>query len=77
MGIFKRDDSPYWWIFLEGSRRRVSTNIRIKGRAEKREAQERYLALMLAQAEGDTDALLVQAIALLERRLKERSRHAR
>lgn len=72
MGIFKRPDSPYWWIFLEGSRRKVSTNIRINRRAEKREAQERYLALMLEQAEDETDAILVKVMVLLQRRQARR-----
>ena len=77
MGIFKRPDSPYWWIWLEGAKRKERTNIRIRGRAEKREAEERYFALMLDQAEADTDALLVQAIVRLQRRQAKRDQNLR
>ena len=74
MGIYQRPDSPYWWLFLEGPRRREGTNIPINGKAEEREAQERYFVRMLAYAEADTDDLLAQAIELLKERQARRAR---
>jgi len=68
MGIFTRPDSPYWWIYLEGPRRRIRTKILVRGRAEERAATARYCALMLAEADEETDVLLARAIELLRRR---------
>ena len=68
MGIFKRPDSPYWWLYFETTKRKERTNILVHGRAEKREAQVRYFARMLEYAEEDTNVLLARAIGLLVRR---------
>jgi hypothetical protein len=36
MGVFTRDHSPYWWLYLESTHQKLSTKIRIGTTAEQR-----------------------------------------
>jgi integrase len=56
MGIYQRDDSPYWWLYLETTKLKERTDIRIGETAAqkkdaKRLAEETYQRRMLELAE--------------------------
>jgi hypothetical protein len=68
MGIYRRSDSRFWWMFLEGTRQKERTNIPVGCKGGKREARRRYQARMLDLAQGETDDLLRRAIELLHAR---------
>jgi len=76
MGIFRRPESRFWWIYLEPTKRKIATKIpighggtRAERAAFKRTAQTLYFALMLEFVDLDADRVLARAIDLLERRV--------
>jgi hypothetical protein len=65
MGIFTRPDSPFWWLYLETTKRRERTKILVdrgapanRQAAARRAAEARYAARMLELAVQDTDRVL-------------------
>ena len=55
MGVYTRPDSPYHWIFLEGSRARFPTKIRINGGTPAQTKDNKALAEQVYHASmGDT-----------------------
>jgi hypothetical protein len=83
LGVFSRPDSPYWWLWLEGVKRKELTHILVNRTgtntaraAARRAAQRRYFVRMLEVAEDETDVLLARAIALLVRRREDEAKRA-
>lgn len=55
MGVYERDDSPFWWLYLEGLQQKVNTKIRVGSTSTQRKdsralADELYHTQMLQVA---------------------------
>lgn len=57
MGVYKRRDSPFWWMHVEATGRRASTGILVRGGAPAQEKEQRRQAEAL-YAKATSDAVL-------------------
>lgn len=53
MGVYRRPDSTFYWMRLEGTNRRVCTKIPVGGKAQREAAEAVYRATMTALAKED------------------------